>query len=171
VGHGLEVLIAGELGDEHVVDGVRRFRERYAQVFVAGTKALAGARETLAELSRRGYRLAVASNKPARFSEPLLDSLGMLAVLDSVQGPDRAGSTKPDPAMIHACLADMGLDAGTALYVGDMALDVESGRRAGVAVVLVRGGSSSSAELAAAGRPVLESLTDLLELLGPPARS
>jgi len=166
VGRGLEVLIEELVGPRRVESGVRLFREHYAAVFRERTSALAGARETLRELRVRGYRMAVASNKPARFSTPILEQLGMLSSLDDVQGPDLAGSTKPEPAMLRNSLSALGLVPRQALYVGDMVLDVETAARAGLPVVLVCGGSSTADELRRTGQTVLPSLGDLVGLLG-----
>ncbi|HKQ60212.1 MAG TPA: HAD hydrolase-like protein, partial [Candidatus Polarisedimenticolaceae bacterium] len=92
VGRGLEALLAELLGPQRVELGVRLFRERYAETFAAATIALPGAAQTLGELTRRGYVLAVASNKPARFSDPILAALGLRPYLRSVEGPDLAGA-------------------------------------------------------------------------------
>jgi phosphoglycolate phosphatase len=165
VGRGLESLIADLVGEERVERGVRLFRERYATVYREGTFALPGADETLRELRRRGYRVTVASNKPARFSEPILRAVGLFGYVDAVQGPDVAGTTKPEPTMLRNCLARMGIGADAGLYVGDMVLDVETAARAGVPVVLVCGGSSRAAELRATGQPVVEGLEELARLL------
>jgi len=165
VGRGLEQLVSDVLGEELVTAGVRLFRERYAQVYAKGTFPLPGAAETLGSLRRRGYRLAVASNKPARFSKAILAAFDMLSFFESVEGPDTAGVTKPDPAMVRRCLRAMGVDEAEALYVGDMVLDVETAGRAGLPVVLVHGGSSPEDELRSTGKPVLNSLAGLLELL------
>lgn len=167
VGHGLEVLVAEQVGPDRVEEGVRRFRERYAEVFRSQTFALPAVNETLGELRRRGYRLSVASNKPARFGEEILRELDLLGYLDCVEGPDRAGSTKPDPTMLHRCLRAMGVSPGEAVYVGDMTLDVETAARADVPVLLVGGGSSSVEELRATGERVLGSLRELLDMLPP----
>jgi len=165
VGRGLEVLIAEMVGKDRVEDGVRLFRERYATAYASGTFVLPGVAETLHGLSRRGFRMAVASNKPARFGRAILADLGLLGLFAVVQGPDLAGSTKPDPAMIGLCLEAMEVGRREAIYVGDMVLDAESGSRAGVPVVLVPGGSSDDEALRATGQPVLGSLGDLLSLL------
>jgi len=167
VGRGLESLLTDTVGADRVERGVELFRERYARLFATGTQALPGVAETLARLRQRGFGMAVASNKPARFGEPILRELGLLGFFRSVQGPDRAGSTKPDPAMIRHCLSDLDVDAASALYVGDMILDVETAACAGVPVVLVAGGSSSQSCLAATGQPVLASLGQLPRLLAP----
>ncbi len=67
--------------------------------------------------------------------------------------------------MLRACLQAMKVEANDAVYVGDMALDAEAGRRAGVRVVLVAGGSSELGELHATGCPVVPALPDLSGLL------
>ncbi len=165
VGHGLEALVAELVGPDRVEHGVKLFRERYAEVYAPKTRLLPGVRATLRTLAQRGYRMTVASNKPARFSERILDELGLRHYLRSVQGPDRVGATKPDPAMIRRCLADLSLAATEAIYVGDMVLDVETAARAGLPVVLVTGGSSSEEQLRATGQLVIASFDSLLAIL------
>ena len=161
VGRGLEELITRWVGADRIEDGVRRFRECYARVYARGTVALPGVPETLEMLDASGLAMAVASNKPARFSTAILDSLGLLGRFRAVHGPDTVGSTKPDPTMIRRCLSDMELDSSRVVYVGDMPLDVESARRADLSVILVAGGSASIEELRATGEPVLERLSQL----------
>lgn len=167
VGHGLEVLVAQEVGADRVTDGVRLFREKYAEIFADETRPLAGAFDTVRELHEKGYSLAVASNKPARFSRAILEHLDMLRFMTYVAGPDTAGSTKPEPAMIRSCLEAMRSTTAETIYVGDMVLDVESGRRAGLTVVLVAGGSASPEELRSTGCPILERLGRLSDELPP----
>jgi phosphoglycolate phosphatase len=165
VGRGLEALMADVLGPERATAGALIFRERYASVYATRTKPLPGALETVRELHARGFRLSVASNKLARFGRPILEQLGMAAFLDAIEGPDTAGTTKPDPAMLGRCLRAMDVSSEEAIYVGDMVLDFETASRAGVRVVLVLGGSSDRAELAATGATLLGSLRELPERL------
>lgn len=169
VGHGLEHLIAEFVGPDRVAEGVRTFRERYAEVFASRTTALPGVRDTLRGLAASGYRMAVASNKPASFSRPILAGLGLAPHLPVVLGPDTAGAPKPDPAMIRGCLERLHAAPAEAAYVGDMVLDVESAARAGLPVVLVTGGSSATAELRATGQTVVETFDGLLRLFPRPA--
>jgi len=166
VGRGLESLIAEQIGPQHVERGVRLFREHYATVFRAMTRALPGVRRTLGALHQSGYAMTVASNKPARFSAPILRGVGLLEYLVTVQGPDLAGTTKPEPTMVHNCLRAMRVEPEQALYVGDMVLDVETAARAGLPVVLVCGGSSTREALCDTGQRVLGSLDELPDLLG-----
>ena len=161
VGRGLEQLIADLVGPQRVEAGVARFRLRYAEVYAEHTHSLPGVSGVLARLHSRGLRMAVASNKPAKFGGPILQSLGLLQYFDHVDGPDLAGSTKPEPTMIRRCLAAIEQPAEAALYVGDMPLDVESGRRAGLAVLLVATGSSPAETLLQTGCPVIERFEQL----------
>jgi phosphoglycolate phosphatase len=168
VGHGLESLIAELVGPDRVDEGVRLFREHYAASYAAGTVALHGVPPTLGTLRHRGFRMAVASNKPARFSRAILGTLGLEGHFDAIEGPDSAGRVKPHPTMIRSCLAAMGAGVGNAAYVGDMVLDVETAAAAGLPVILVAGGSSSRTELEATGERVLASLDELPDLLPGP---
>jgi len=175
VGRGLESLIerairhvdpSADCGVSTIARAVRLFRQRYDVICVEKTRLLPGVSETLAALSDRGYRLSVATNKPSYFAVRLLDGLGVGRFLDKVMGPDLVSRPKPDPEMVRAALEAMGVDASSALYVGDMPIDVETARAAGLTVVVLPTGSSDRAELATAGADLLlSSASELLDLL------
>ncbi len=165
VGRGLESLVAEFVGDERVERGVKLFRERYSELYLEITQPLGGARVSLKQVHDSGYRLAVASNKPARFSKPILDHLSIGAFVSCVAGPDTVGATKPDPRMLRHCMSRLELIPAETLYVGDMLLDVESADRAAVEVALVCGGSATREELQSANRPVLDSIAELPDWL------
>ena len=169
VGRGIEVLVERALGGpERVAEAVRLFREEYAQVAVEMTEALPDVQPTLATLSDRGYRMGVASNKPARFCRIILEHLGMLPFMTDVLGPDVVENAKPHPEMVHRLLTRFELDAREVVYVGDMGVDAETCRNAGVVCWLIPTGSCSAAELQdAGGDRLLERFTDLLDLLPP----
>ena len=168
VGHGLESLIADQLGPDRVERGVRLFREKYAQVFADQTFALPGVCATLRRLAQLGYRMGLASNKPAHFSKAILQRVGLAPLLEGVVGPDPATPPKPDPAMIRSCLLQLQAATDESIYVGDMVLDVESAARASISVVLVEGGSSTAEDLRQTGERRLASLEELPGLLGRP---
>ncbi len=162
VGLGLSNLMDDVVGPERSEAGAEIFRDVYDRVCVEQTRPAPALAATLAALRLRGFRLSVASNKPVAYSVRILDRLGVLPMFDLVAGPETAGTLKPEPSMIRACLASMGVSADQALYVGDMAIDAEAGERAGVSVVLVCGGSTSDQELRATGNPVVATLEELL---------
>jgi len=165
VGRGLEVLVRDLVGPANIEISVARFREHYGGICLAATRALPGARELLSALWERGLRVGVASNKPARFSVPIIERLGLGPFVEDVQGPDTAGAAKPDPAMLERSLERLDVRREQALYVGDMALDAESARRAELAVVLVASGSARPEGLDDLNEIVVQDLHTLRALL------
>jgi phosphoglycolate phosphatase len=169
VGLGLSHLMDDVVGPERAAEGATIFRTVYDRVCVEQTRPVPGLDVTLAALSIRGFRMSVASNKPVSYSIRILERLGVRPFFDTIEGPEAAGALKPDPAMIVACLRAMNVRAEEALYVGDMTIDAEAGARAGVRVVLVSGGSCSDEMLRDTGHAVLQTLSDLLDVLPPRA--
>jgi len=148
VGHGLERLLEEAVGAAGADEGVRLFRERYADVAVDRTQLLPGVEGVLATLAGRGHAMAVASNKPARFSRMILDAKGVGSRFLAVGGPDADTPAKPDPTMLRRLMDGAGASPPATVVVGDMEVDAEFARAAGCRVVLIPGGSRSREELA-----------------------
>jgi 2-phosphoglycolate phosphatase len=166
VGHGLEHLIATAIGPERVDEGVRLFRQSYAGICEHKTTILPQVKETLDTLDRRGYQMAIASNKPSYFARDILRALEFDHLFAEVLGPNDVERPKPDPEMLEIIIMRIGLSPEEVVYVGDMPLDVEVGRRAGVAVYAVHTGSASREDLLQA-RPdrLLHRFSDLTTFL------
>ena len=147
VGRGIEVLLEEAVGAERAGEGVRLFRERYAQVAVAKTRLLPDVPEVLETLAARGHPMAVASNKPAAFSRLILEASGVERYFLEVAGPEAGSPAKPDPAILRRLMGVAGAEPVQTVVVGDMEVDSDFGRAAGCRVVLVPGGSRSRAEL------------------------
>lgn len=166
VGHGLEHLIEAAIGPEKVADGVRIFRERYATICESRTTILPQVRETLEELDRRTYQMAIATNKPSYFARDILKALDVEHLFVEVLGPNDVERPKPDPEMLEIIMSRLGLGSDETLYVGDMPLDIEVARNAGVSVYALPTGSASRDDLLAR-RPdrLLHKFSDLLVYL------
>jgi len=166
VGHGLEVLIEEAVGAEHVEDGVRLFRQTYAGLCEKKTTILPQVRDTVEELQRRGYQMAIATNKPSYFARDILRSLEMDHLFIEVLGPNDVQLPKPDPEMLEIIMMRVGLSPEEVVYVGDMPIDVEVANRAGVFVYAVPTGSATREQLLEA-RPdrLLHTISDLLSVL------
>ncbi len=153
VGHGLAALLASVLP---VADGAERarldaaFRQTYEAIFLAATPAMPGVGAALPRLARRAA-LAVVSNKPVAWSRCLVAHLGWSDPIRIVVGPETAGATKPAPATVDAALLALGATRGDALMVGDMPVDVATGRAAAVPVVGVHQDAATRRALVAAG--------------------
>jgi len=171
VGLGLETLIERAMGGpDRVQEGVLNFRRHYDHICVEKTILLPEVADTLAELDRRGYLMSVATNKPSYFAWRLLEGLRVRRHIVTVLGPDVVEHRKPHPEMVLRAIAKMGVTAAETLYVGDMEVDIETSRAAGVPVIALPTGSRGPKELEAAKPDLLvRSFRDLLPLLpGPP---
>ena len=167
VGHGLPALMESLVGPEDVPEAVRLFRVSYRETGPRGTFPLPGAVELLRDLSGAGIPAAVASNKPIDSCRQLLAALGLLPYLVAVQAPGEGMPQKPDPAMVYALLPLLGGEPSATLFVGDMTVDVETARAAGLPVAALPTGSSTREALEAA-RPdrIVESLEKLRPFFG-----
>ncbi|HEX2800180.1 MAG TPA: HAD family hydrolase [Thermoanaerobaculia bacterium] len=166
VGHGLEVLVAKAVGEENVAEGVRLFRERYERVGLESTRLLPGAELVTRSLFEKGIRLAIASNKPARFTRPLLEVLGLSSRFGFVAGPDDGFPPKPAPHMVFMALATLAVPARDAVFVGDMPIDVATARAAQLPIIALPTGSATRKELeACCPDAIVENLEELLPFL------
>ena len=150
VGHGLEQLMLAILPGIDPDVGARLYREHHPTVMESHTKLLPGVMDGLAALKQAGIKLGVCSNKPAYFTRALLGMLKIDLYFDVVFGPDDACAAKPDPAMLLKALEILGVSKEEALYVGDMEVDIDTGRRAGVETWVMPTGSQDEATLQAA---------------------
>ncbi|MDD5477424.1 MAG: HAD family hydrolase [Candidatus Omnitrophica bacterium] len=101
----------------------------------------------LRQLKAEGYKLAVASNRPTEFSLILLRHLRLIDLFDYVLCADKLKYGKPNPEILNKIIKRFPFKKSQVLYVGDMAIDAQAGRRAKVKTIIVTGGSSSNLEI------------------------
>lgn len=90
-----------------------------------------GVLEGLDELASMGLQLAVVTNKPSRYTLPLLERTGVKNRFVTIVSGDTCERKKPDAMpILHAC-GQMGVAPGQALMVGDSINDAQAARAAG----------------------------------------
>jgi phosphoglycolate phosphatase len=156
---------------EHTVPGANlevdwpRYRAHHPSVLTRGTRLLPGAAEAVGALAARGLTVGVCSNKPRAFTQQLLDYLGLAGKVGLVLGPEDVARPKPAPDMLVTALERLHLRPEQVLYVGDMTVDIETARAAGVSVWVVPTGSDERSRLEAAHPDrLLRDLNELAEL-------
>jgi phosphoglycolate phosphatase len=92
-----------------------------------------GVREVLDRFRNKGITMAVLTNKPVRFSQAIVDGLGLHAHFRSVYGGNSFEQKKPHPVGIETLMAENGATREQTMMVGDSAVDVQTARNAGVA--------------------------------------
>lgn len=126
------VLAAG--GDTqgiHLEEALARYRELFAVDCMYQVKPYDGISELLQELKERGIRLAVLSNKPHAETVRVIETLFGKDMFDVIQGQVDGIPIKPDPAGAFRILEQLGLKPEDALYLGDTATDMKTGKGAG----------------------------------------
>ncbi len=166
VGRGPAYLLAHTVPAGTVARNVAEYKAHHPAVMKPLTHLFPGVAEALAALKKQRYELAVCSNKPRAFTVELLDYFKVASSIDLVVGPEDVPRPKPAPDMLSRALSRLGIGKAEALYIGDMSVDIETARAAGVAVWVVPTGSEDRATLEAA-RPdrILDRLADVAGLL------
>jgi HAD superfamily hydrolase (TIGR01509 family) len=139
----------------------KRRGEIFQQHYLPSLRPTPGAPELLRHLKAKGLRLVVASSAKKDELETLLRVCGADRVVEDRTSSDDAEESKPDPDIVHAALADLGLPPAEVMMLGDTPYDVEAANRAGVAIIALRCGGWRAQDLAGA-RAVYEDPADLL---------
>jgi phosphoglycolate phosphatase len=111
------------------------FIDYYAAHIADGSRPFEGLESALDDLSARGFRLAVCTNKLEWLSKRLLHQLQLSERFAAICGADTFGVSKPDPAILEQTVARAGGQLASTIMVGDAGTDIGVARRAGVPVI------------------------------------
>ena len=133
VGKGAPRLIEQALGpgatSAECEEGLAFFLSYYRKHMLDNTVTYPGVRGGLAALE--GLTMAVLTNKPVRFSQAIVDGLGLGKYFRAVYGGNSFETKKPDPAGTKVLLREFGIAPKEAMVVGDSEVDVQTARNAG----------------------------------------
>ena len=114
----------------------QEFLERYEAHLVEETCLFDGVDAMLTGLEAQGLTWGVVTNKPARYTEPLLEQLGLASRAVCVVSGDTSSKPKPHPEPIwHACEVANVLPE-QCLYVGDAERDIQAANAAGMSALV-----------------------------------
>lgn len=149
VGEGDRRLMAKFVGTSLADQALSIYRPHHIKALRSkgGVRLLPGARGILKFLKSKRYKLAIASNRPTKFTRIILKVLGVLKFFDVVLCADKTDKPKPAPDILWAIAKCVGVNTSQVLYVGDMTIDVKCARAAGIRMLAVVTGSSSKKEL------------------------
>lgn|ERR1700693_2411404 len=174
IGHGARELVrhavdnGGEgtpLSEPELDRAVLIFRDYYSAHLLDHTRPYPGVIEALDGLRDRA--LAVLTNKPLRFTMPILEGLKLAPRFHRIYGEDSFPTKKPDPAGMMALLREFRAAPHEAVMVGDAETDVLTARNAGTWMCGVTYGLSSHRLAEFPPDLLVDSLTELLPALPP----
>jgi len=122
--------------------------------------------EVLQNVHARGFRLALVTNKPFDFIEPLLIGLNIDNIFELCLGGDSLPKKKPDPMpLIHVCKT-LGLSPEECLMIGDSKNDILAAKSADMQSVGVTYGYNYN-EAISVYKPeaIINDMSELCQLL------
>ena len=151
LGNGAKQLVElaiGEKVSKEDFETYYQFYDAYYQAHSEDTTApYEGIPEVLETLKKRGYRMAVISNKQDWAVKQLIEKM-FPGLFEVALGVTEDGIKKPDPRMIEKVLSMMNLKASDAYMIGDSEADVETGKNANMEVIACLWGFRDMKDLA-----------------------
>ena len=108
----------------------------YDQVLTRKPILFEGVAELLATLDQKAMPWGVVTNKPRRFTQPLLQNVGLLERAASVVCGDDALRPKPHPDTLFLACEQAVVNPQQCWYVGDAERDIQAGKAAGMQTVV-----------------------------------
>jgi phosphoglycolate phosphatase-like HAD superfamily hydrolase len=144
IGMGGDKLLPAVTGLPEEDPRAKRVGERRGEIFKArflpSLRPFPRTREMLLRMREARLKLAVASSAAPDELEALLRVAGAGDLVEGASSAEDAGRSKPDPDVVHAALARLGMAAAAVVMIGDTPYDVEAAARAGVRAIAFRSG-------------------------------
>lgn len=152
-------------GDEGYEELRLQWFDRYQDHMAVHSSLFGGVAELLLGIEQAGMAWGIVTNKPARFTDPLIPQIG-LAHAGCVVSGDTTPRAKPHPDPLLEGARRLGIDPEHCWYVGDDKRDIEAGQAAGMVTVACNWGYCGAIEPSTWGADyLLDTPADLLQTL------
>ncbi len=116
------------------------FLDHYEAHLAVDSCLFPGMDALLSWLEARAIPWGIVTNKPERFTGPLLKGLELAHRCAVTICPDHVTNRKPHPESLLLAADRLGVDPRKGIYVGDHLRDIQAGREAGMFTVAARYG-------------------------------
>ena len=161
IGGGAKIMLAqaveaqGGMSEEDFRALYKAMLRYYAEHNAVHSAPYPHAREVVADLTSRGVKVAVVTNKFEEFARSILAQLDFIDPFETVIGGDTMGKgedgrflSKPHPEPVLYAMKLLGSKPEETIFVGDSPHDMASGRAAGVKTAAVLWGPFDRDQLA-----------------------
>jgi phosphoglycolate phosphatase len=167
IGTGVKYLIRESLGtdDAALIDkAAAMYEEEYVKHPADHARLYPGVAQLLKGLT--GTRKFILTNRYSNLASALLEKLGILHYFEDVFGGDDESCVKPSACVIDRILPMIDVKRGEAIIVGDMAIDVMTGKNSGIKTCWVTYGFGAREEVMPL-KPdyVIDNISDLAAIL------
>lgn len=158
VGNGMDLLLGrallgrqdvtlAEVPPAQLAAARASFSRHYGAGLRADFEVYPGVLTYLQRFHELGIKLAVVSNKPDKFVQPLMEYMGFKPYLDLALGGEVLPRKKPDPMPLHYVMDKLQVSPTQAMMVGDSNNDIRAGKNAGVVTVALTYGYNGGQDL------------------------
>lgn len=176
VGNGANILIQRALsGSTEISTTINnelktRALEIFFQIYQSHncieTKLYNGVLNTLKTLKKRGYRLAIITNKPERFITPIINGLGLDGLFELVIGGDTLEKRKPDPLPLNHACKQLSVMIEECVMIGDSKNDILAAKAAKMQSIALTYGYNYGEDISIyQSELVIDNFADLLRAL------
>lgn len=140
VGNGARCLVARALSSNKVIDSqlseteiseaLTIFLRFYMDTACVQSRLYSNVKETLRKLKTKGYRLAIITNKPEAFIQPILEGLDLLNLFELQLGGDSLPERKPHPLPLLTACKRMDVSPQQCFMIGDSKNDILAAKAA-----------------------------------------
>ncbi len=158
IGCGARNLVAKavgvELTEEELDERLAYYNKYYTASASPKTKLFDGIKEVLVELKKRGYKLAILTNKPQQTTDRVFKEYLMEFSFDKVVGQSGKVKCKPDKTATLEILNQLDVEPNNTYFVGDGETDVLTALNSGTKSIAVLYGYRDRDQLEVAGATV-----------------
>ena len=149
--------------DLQSVSAADRFMNRIAVLFneietEEGLPPMKGARAALEYLTKKGYRIALASSTDADAVRRQMKNVGFIDFFETLTTGDTVARGKPDPEIYERACASLGLSPDVCCAIEDSPNGMRSAYRAGLSCIMVPDKIAPDDEMKKIARRILPSL-------------
>lgn len=114
-------------------------KQEFLELYLHNLATSSGLFDSLDELinwcQQHSIPWGIVTNKPRKFSEPLIAALNLNQGISTLVCPDDVNNTKPDPEPMFKACQEIALKPEECLYVGDHARDIQAGKNANMKTI------------------------------------
>jgi 2-phosphoglycolate phosphatase len=148
IGWGVIDLIEKSLGKNHryfLTQALAIFKDYYRRHSTDNSRLYPGVEETLKYYKQ--MRKIIVTNRDREFAEITLKTLGISGYFETIIGGDDLGCLKPSSCPLNRGLRQLKVNKNRAIMVGDMAVDIQAGKTAGISTCAVTYGLGKREDL------------------------
>ncbi len=142
VGNGAKTLIERALSRSIHIDpqlnttiaqqALEKFLSHYQQCLCQDSVLYTDVKQGLYSLKSAGFRLAIITNKPFVFIQPILSGLGISSLFELLVGGDTLPERKPAPTPLHYAISQLKVSAEQCVMIGDSKNDIIAAKAANI---------------------------------------